>query len=205
MLVVDAGEDARGEHGGGVARAFLVGPVGDDDGVFCLDAEVVEGADDFQPAQNAKDAVILAARGLRVEVGADVNGERVGVVAVAPGEHVAHGVEAHAQARRLAPRLKQRAALGILVGQGLTVVAARDARADLGHFHQAVPEPVAVDLKILARCGHRCPPVCRIIARVDAILAAIPVATFLPNGKSTIAKRGGSVKHCTCNWPIRAG
>ena len=40
------------------------------------------------------------------------------------------------------------AALAIRIGQGLAVVAARDAGADLRHLHQAVPQPRAVDLHV---------------------------------------------------------
>ena len=47
---VHAGEDAGGQHGRGEARAFLVGPVGDDDRMPGLDAEIVERADHFEAA-----------------------------------------------------------------------------------------------------------------------------------------------------------
>ena len=61
-------EHARSKHGGGKARAFLVRPVDDDDGVFGLDVQIVEGADDLEPAQNTQNPVVFAARGLGVEV-----------------------------------------------------------------------------------------------------------------------------------------
>ena len=57
VLLVDAGEHARRQHGRREARAFLVGPVGDDDRMLGLDAEIVERADDFQPAEHAEHAV----------------------------------------------------------------------------------------------------------------------------------------------------
>jgi hypothetical protein len=105
--------------------------------VLRLDAEVVQRADDLEPAQHAQHAVILAAGRLGVEVAADIDRQRVGVGALAAGEHGAHLVDAHGAARRLAPALEQqRPALGVLVGQGLAVVAAGDARADLGHLHE---------------------------------------------------------------------
>jgi hypothetical protein len=87
-------------------------------------------------------------------VAAHIDRQRVGVGAFAPGEHVAHFVQPHGTARRLAPLLKQRAALGIVIGQGLTVVAARYTGADLGHLHQAVPKTRAVDLEVFAGGGH---------------------------------------------------
>ena len=132
--IVDAGEDARSQHGRGKAGALLIGPVGDDDGVLRLDVEIVERADDFQPAEHAQDAVIAPARRLRVEVAADIDRQRPRVGARAHGEHGAHLVDAHRQPRRLAPVPEQVAAFAVFVGQGLAVVAARDARADLGHF-----------------------------------------------------------------------
>jgi hypothetical protein len=83
VLVVHAGEHARGQHGRGKARAFLVGPVDHHDGVLGLDAEIVQRADHLQPAQHAQHAVILAAGGLGVEVRADIDGQRIGVGALA--------------------------------------------------------------------------------------------------------------------------
>ena len=54
---------------GAKARALLVGPVDHDDGMFRLDVQVVEGADDLEPAENAQHAVILASCRLGVEGG----------------------------------------------------------------------------------------------------------------------------------------
>ena len=154
VLRVDAGEHARGQHGRRVAGAFLVGPVGDHDGMLRPDTKVVEGAHDFKAAQHAQHAVIFPAGRLRVEVAADIDRKR-GRVRPGPGrEHVAHAVEAHLAAGRLAPSLEERAALGVFVGQRLAVVAACDAGADLRHLHQAVPEPLAVDLQVLPGGGH---------------------------------------------------
>ena len=100
---VDAGEDAGGEHGGGEARPLLVGPVDHDDRPARLDAEIVEGAHEFEAGQHAEHAVIAAAGRLGVEVAADIDRIEFRVGAFAAGEHGAHLVEAHGQARVLAP------------------------------------------------------------------------------------------------------
>ena len=57
VLVEHAGEHARSEHRRGKARALFVGPVGDDDRVLGLDAEIVERADHLEPAEHAQHAV----------------------------------------------------------------------------------------------------------------------------------------------------
>ena len=152
---VPAGENTRGEHGRGKARAFLVGPVGHDDWVLGLDPEVVHRADHLKAAENAQNTVILAASRLGIEVAADIDRQGLGVGPLAAGKHIADLVNRHCHAGRLAPALEQVAAFAVFIGQGLAVVATRNSRADLGHFHQAIPKPLAVDLKILSGCGHR--------------------------------------------------
>ncbi|MOA53938.1 hypothetical protein D3C78_1774700 [compost metagenome] len=67
---------------------------------------------------------------------ADIDGQRIRVGAGPCEEHIAHGVDAHGEAGLFAPGLEQPAPFGVLVGQRLAVVAARDTRADLGHFHK---------------------------------------------------------------------
>ncbi|EAQ12596.1 ribonuclease E [Rhodobacterales bacterium HTCC2654] len=119
-----------------------------------LDPQIVHRAHGLQRAEHAQNPVVFPARRLGVEVAAHVDGKRIGVGPFAGREHVAHGVHPHAHARILAPLLEQGAPFGIGVGQGLTVVAARHAGADLGHFHQAVPKPVGVDTKVLTGGCH---------------------------------------------------
>lgn len=160
------GEDAGGQHGRSEARAFLVRPVRHDDRVLGLDSEIVERPHDFETAQHAEHAIVFPARRLRVEMRAHINRQRVGIGALAPGEHVAHRIKAHRAARRLAPGLEQRAALRVVIGQRLAVVAACDTRADLRHLHDAVPETVAIDPEVLARCCH----VTSLLSRAGALL-----------------------------------
>jgi len=112
------------------------------------DIQIVEGANDLQTRQHAKNTVIFAARRLRVQMAADIDGQGLGVRAVAAGEHVAHLVKPHAETCGFTPLLKQRTSLGILVGQRLTVVAARHARADPRHLHDTVPQPIAIHCQI---------------------------------------------------------
>jgi hypothetical protein len=154
VLAVDAGEDAGGEHGGGEAGAFFVRPVGDDDRMSRLDAEIVHRAHDLKAGEHAEHAVIFATGRLGVEMRADIDGQRIRVGAGARHEHVAHRVDAHREARIVAPGLEQAAALRIGVGQRLAVVAAGNAGADLRHLHKTVPQAVAVDAHVLAGCGH---------------------------------------------------
>ena len=84
---------------GAKRRALLVGPVGDDDRMLGLDAEIVERAHDLQPAEHAEHAVELAAGRLRVEVAADIDRQRGRIGALAPREHRAHLVDADRRAR----------------------------------------------------------------------------------------------------------
>jgi len=116
--------------------------------------QIVERADDLEAGQHAEHPVIAPARGLRVQVATDIDRQGLGIHPLAAREHVAHLVEAHTQTRRLAPFLEQRAALGILVGQRLPVVAARDTRPDLGHLVDRIPKPFGVDVHVRGWCGH---------------------------------------------------
>ena len=107
VLLVDAGEHAGRQHRRRIARALLVGPVGDDDRMLGLDAEIVQRADHLQPAEHAEHAVELAAGRLRVEMAADIDRQRVRVGALAAGEHGAHLVDADVEPGRLAPALEE--------------------------------------------------------------------------------------------------
>ena len=155
ILGVNASKNPRRQHRGGVAGAFFVGEVGHDDRVFGLDAQIVHRADDLQPAEHAEDTIVFPARRLGVEVAAHIDWQRLGVGAVALGEHIAHLVEPHGTARLFAPFLEQGAALGVFIRQRLAVVASRHAGADLGHFHQGIPQTVGINLEVLSGRGHR--------------------------------------------------
>ena len=155
--LVHAGEHAGGEHRRREAGAFLVGPVGDDNRVLRLDTEIVEAADHLQPAEDAQHAVIAAARRLRVEMGAHIDGQGIGVGALALREHSAHGVHGDGHAGFLAPFLEEVPCLAVIVGQRLPVVAAGDAGADLGHLVNGIPEAVRIDPQIFAGCCHLVP------------------------------------------------
>ena len=82
---------------------------------------------------------------------ADIDGKCIRILAGAGSEHGAHAVDAHRQARRLAPALEQVAAFSILIRQCAAIIAAGDAGADLRHVHQTVPQTVAVDRQVLTR------------------------------------------------------
>ncbi|MNH98145.1 hypothetical protein D3C73_508620 [compost metagenome] len=87
-------------------------------------------------------------------MGADIDGQGIRVRAGAGGEHRAHLVDADRHAGRFTPALEKVAAFAIGIRQGLTIVAAGNAGTDLRHIHQHVPETVAVDAQVLARCCH---------------------------------------------------
>jgi hypothetical protein len=150
-----AREHPRGEHRGRKAGAFLVRPVDEHDGAAGADPQIADRADQFQPRQHPQHPVEPPARRLGVEVASDIDGVEIGLGPLVAKEHVAHGIDAHAHAGRLAPGLQQAPALGIGIGQRLAVVAARDAGADPGHLHQAVPPPHAVRALIVGRGAHR--------------------------------------------------
>jgi len=149
-----AGEHAGRQHRRGEARALFVGPVGDDDRMLCLDAEIVERAHDFQAGQHAEHAVILAAGRLRVEMGADIDRQRVRIRAGSRHEHGTHLVHAHGEPGLVTPGLEQFAAFPVGIGKRLAVVAAGNAGADLRHLHKRIPQTVWIDSQILAGCGH---------------------------------------------------
>ena len=119
-----------------------------------LAAEIIHGSNDLQPAEHAKNAVILPTSGLSVEMASNVDRQRVRVGSWTGCKHGTQLVDAHGETGFVAPRLEQRAPFGILVGKGLAVIATRHARADPGHVHEALPEPFTVDLEISARRGH---------------------------------------------------
>ncbi len=124
-----------------------------------LDVQIVQAADHLQPTQDPQHPVIAPAGGLGVKVTAHVDGQGFGVSARAGGEHVAHGIDAHRATGGLAPIGKKAAAFGIGIGQGLAVVAPRDARTDLGHRLQAVPKTCGIDAEVFPVGGHRLLPV----------------------------------------------
>jgi hypothetical protein len=68
--------------------------------------------------------------------------------------NIAHGINAHGHAGRLAPALEQVAPLAVGIGQRLAVVAPGDAGADLGHLHQAVPKAIGIDAQVGGGRGH---------------------------------------------------
>ena len=79
------------------------------------------------------------------------------VRAGAAGKHIAHFIHTHGAACRLAPLCEEFAALFVEVGEGQTLAAALGRAADFGHFHQRVPEPLAINAHI-GKVRHSCPP-----------------------------------------------
>ena len=145
--VEHAGEHARGDHRRREAAALLVGPVDHLEGCAGLDALVIEGADHLERAEHAERAVELAAGRLAVEMAAEQHGRAVLFGPLASGEHGAHPIDADREPGLVTPSTEQIAAPPVLVGQRLTVDATVRRRADFGHGHQALPEPLAVHVQ----------------------------------------------------------
>ena len=154
LEIEHAGEHARCDHRGRKAAAFLVGPVDHLERGPGPDAVVVQRAHHLEGGEHAERAVELAAGRLAVEVAAEHHGRLVGVGALAPREHAAHAIDAELEPGFLAPGAEQVAAAPVLIGQRLPVDPAGRRRADLGHGHQALPQPLAVHPDL----GHRMPP-----------------------------------------------
>src|SRR5690606_22871737 len=106
-----------------------------------LDAEVVQRADDLQRAEHAEHAVKLATGRLSIEMGAHIDGKGVRIRSRARGEYGAHRVDAYVEAGGVTPGFEEGSAFGIRIRQGLAIVTAGDAGADLRHIHQRIPEP----------------------------------------------------------------
>lgn len=135
----------RGNHRRSKTRAFFVGPVDHLDRPVGLDAQVVQGAQHFQAGKHAVDAIELAAGWLRVAMGAGQYRGQVVMAASAAGEDIAHGVHTNATAGRCAPGHEQVTPAPVLVGQGQARHATLGRATDLRHFHQRVPQALAVD------------------------------------------------------------
>ena len=108
---------------------------------------VVQRAHDFQPGHDAVGAVELAARGLRIEVAADRDGQRTGIGAGAPREDVADAVHLDRHAGLLAPAHELVAPAPVDVGEREAAHAALVGGADFRQVHQGLPEAVGVDLQ----------------------------------------------------------
>ena len=78
-------------------------------------------------------------------MGAGQHRGQVLMPAGAAGEDIAHGVHTDAAPGRRAPGHEQVAAAPVFVGQGQARDAALGRAADLRHFHQRVPQALAVD------------------------------------------------------------
>ncbi len=139
-----ARKHARCDHRRRKPAALLVGPVDHLERCPGPDAMIVEGPDHLERGQHAERAVELAASRLTVEVAAEQDRRPGRVGALPAGEHAAHAIDAECEPRRLAPAREQIAAALVLVGQRLAVDPAVRGRADLGHGHQAAPQPLAV-------------------------------------------------------------
>ena len=105
---------------------------------------LVQRAHDFQPGQHAVIAVIAAAGAHRVDVAAGHHRREV-LGAGANADHVADGIDAHVEARRLHPADHKVAAGLVLVGEGQPRAAAAVDGADLGQFVERAEQALFID------------------------------------------------------------
>ncbi len=153
----DPGEHAGRQHCRCKARTFFVGPVHDLDRRIGLVAGLVQRPHRFERAEHAERAVELAAGRLGVEMRAHGDRRQCRVLARPPREHVADLVNRDRAAQRFTLHPKPAAHLPVKVGQGQPADTAFRRRADLRGFHQSVPQPLRVDLKVLQGAGAPCP------------------------------------------------
>jgi hypothetical protein len=93
--------------------------------------------------QHAEHAVIFAAGRLGIEMAADIDRHRDRVGAGGGSNMVPIWSTPMVRPASSHQRWKRRRPFGVVVGQGLAVVAAGNAGADLRHLHEHVPEPIA--------------------------------------------------------------
>ena len=149
---VDAGEDAGGQHRRGEARALLVGPVDHDDRVARLDAEVVERADDFEPATARRARRRSGRRSAGCRDGCRHRPDRAsGSVPSRRANMVPIWSSAHGHAGVLAPALEQRRALARRRRSASGGCCRRHARPDLGHLVDRSHRRSPIDAEVVGR------------------------------------------------------
>ena len=171
--VEHAGEHARPDHRRRKPRALLIGPGDDLDRGLGLVAEIVQRAHDFQPRHHAIGAVEAAAGRLRVEMAAGHDRRQPGIASRTTREDVADPVHRDRAAGLLAPAYEQAARLGVEIARREPADAALFGGADLRQFHQAGPQPLAIDLQI----PHPRPPP---IPDYSSIASATPTTRTSP-------------------------
>jgi hypothetical protein len=141
VLLQGAGEHSGAQHGGGEARALLVGPVDQLDGMLGLDPMLVEAAQDLEPGENAEDAVEPPSRRLGVEVAPDRDGRELAPATPAACEDVSHVVEPDVVALGPAGFHEPVAHAAILVAERQSAEPAARGGTDATGFRDRVPEP----------------------------------------------------------------
>ena len=144
--VVLPGEDPGRHHARGKAHPFLVGPHDHVDRGLGLDPGVVQRAHHLEPGQDSVHAVELSTQGLGIEVASGHHRRQLLVSPGAPGEDVAHAVDAHLAPGFAAPDDEQITRFLIEVGQREPPRPARRSGPDARHRHQTVPQTIAVNV-----------------------------------------------------------
>src|SRR5260370_13682490 len=132
-----------------------MGPGDDLDWRLGLVSEIIEGAHQFEPGHDAVGAVDLAAGRLRVGMAAGHHRRQARVPAGPAREDIADLVDADGAAGLLAPADEKPARLAVEIARRKPAHPALRGRPDLRQFHQARPQPLAVDLQVPNTCRHR--------------------------------------------------
>ncbi len=145
LLVEQARVNTGRDHRRGEARTLFVGP---DHGLHRRlgnDSIFVQCPQYLECREHAVDTVELAAVRLCIEMAAGDDRRQIRIPPFAPREDIAHVVDLDTAADIPAPVDEQIAALAVLVGQRETAGSTVLPGPDLGHRHDAVPEPTPVD------------------------------------------------------------
>ena len=153
---IGAGKAARADHGRREAPALLIGPVDHLDRPFRAVAELVERAADLQPAEHAGDAVEAPAIHLRIEMAAHHHRRQAFILPGPAREDVADAVDAHVQARLLAPVDEEVAHLAVGIAERQPRKSARPADPDFGGALDRRPEAPDIDARGRWQ-AHECP------------------------------------------------
>jgi hypothetical protein len=144
----------RGHHRRRKARAFFVGPVADADRALRLDPSIVEGAHHFKCCQRAQDAVVLAPRGLGIEMRAEPHRRLRHVASPTQAKHRAERIDMDVETGGFAGLFEPVAHLLVLRPERQPLDAAFRRGAELGGFVDGVPQAGGIDLQIGCDFGH---------------------------------------------------
>ncbi len=129
----------------GKAGSFFIRPGDNLDAAFGFNSRIIQGAQNFQPGQNAIGTIIFSARGLGIQMTAGADGWQGRVTPQTAGKQIANAIGLNDISCRLRPLGEQRAGLLILYRQGLAIDPAFWGCAQLAHLFMAAPQTVCIN------------------------------------------------------------